>query len=111
MLVDAGDVAPEDVTLLGARNLDPPEVAFIAEAGIRTELGVLPDAVYVAVDCDVVDPPELDVFMPEPDGMSLDNLESLLGGLPRAVGAGITGAVPSARNEDALPRLGRALGL
>ena len=35
MLIDAGDVAPEDVILLGARNLDPPEVEFIADAGIR----------------------------------------------------------------------------
>ena len=30
---------PADVTLLGARNLDPPEVEFIAAAGVRTELG------------------------------------------------------------------------
>ena len=111
MLVDAGDVDAEDVTLVGARNLDPPEVDFIAEAGIRTELGGLPEAVYVAVDCDAVDPPELDVFMPEPDGMTLDDLEALLARLPRPVGAGFTGAVPSARNEDALARLGHALGL
>jgi arginase family enzyme len=111
MLVDGGDVAPEDVALLGARNLDPPEIVFIEEAGIRTELGSLPDAVYVAVDCDVVDPPELDVFFPEPEGLALDALEALLAGITRPVGAGITGAIPSARNEEALPRLGRALGL
>jgi arginase len=111
MLVDAGDVDAGDVTLVGARNLDPPEVDFIAEAGIRTELGGLPEAVYVAVDCDAVDPAELDVFMPEPDGMTLDDLEALLARLPRPVGAGFTGAVPSARNEDALARLGHALGL
>jgi arginase len=111
MLVDAGDIAAGDVTLLGARNLDPPEVAFIAEAGIRTELGDLPEAVYVAIDCDAVDPPELDVFMPEPDGLTLAELEALLAGIRRPVGAGITGAVPSARNEQVLPRLGRALGL
>jgi len=111
MLIDAGDVAAEDVTLLGARNLDPPEVEFIADAGVRTELGELPGSVYVAVDCDVVDPSELDVFMPEPDGMTLVELEALLGGLPRPVGAGITGAVPSALNEASLPRLARALGL
>ena len=110
-LVDGGHVAPEDVALLGARNLDPPEIVFIEEAGIRTELGSLPDAVYVAVDCDVVDPPELDVFFPEPDGLALAALEALLAGITRPVGAGITGAIPSARNEEALPRLGRALGL
>jgi arginase len=111
MLIDAGDVAAEDVALLGARNLDPPEVEFIADAGVRTELGELPGFVYVAVDCDVVDPPELDVFMPEPDGMTLVELEVLLAGIPRPVGAGITGAVPSARNEASLARLARALGL
>ena len=33
MLIDAGDVAARDVTLLGARNLDPPEADFIRRAG------------------------------------------------------------------------------
>jgi len=111
MLIDAGDVAPEDVVLLGARNLDPPEVVFIEEAGIRDELGELPEAVYVALDCDVIEPSQLDVFMPEPDGIPLRDLEALLAGIKRPVGAGITGAIPSPRNEQELPRLGHALGL
>jgi arginase family enzyme len=113
MLIDGGDVDPRDVTLLGARNLDPPEVRFIAEAGIRQELTELRLGLplYVAVDCDVIEPGELDVFMPEPDGIGLDDLEALLASLPRPIGAGITGATASARNEQALPRLGHALGL
>jgi len=111
MLIDGGDVDPGDVTLLGARNLDPPEVEFIAEAGIRQELTELPERIYVALDCDVIEPGELDVFMPEPDGIGLDDLETLLASLPRPVGAGITGATASNRNEAALPRLGHALGL
>jgi arginase family enzyme len=111
MLIDAGDVAAEDVTLLGARNLDPPEEAFIAAAGIRRELGELPANVYVALDCDVIEPPELDVWMPEPGGIPLDELEALLAGIPRPIGAGFSGLAPSARNETALPRLGHALGL
>ena len=111
MLIDAGDVAAADVILLGARNLDPPEEAFIADAGIRRELGDLPEHVYVALDCDVVDPPELDVWMPEPDGIPLDELEALLAAIPRPVGAGFTGLQASARNEAALGRLGHALGL
>ena len=111
MLIDGGDVAPGDVTLLGARNLDPPEVEFIAAAGIRREPGPLPERVYVAVDGDVIRPGELDVFMPEPDGISLDRLETLLAGLPRPAGAGFTGLVASARNEAALARLGHALGM
>jgi arginase family enzyme len=67
--------------------------------------------VYVALDCDVVEPGELDVFMPEPGGIPLDRLEALLASLPRPVGAGLTGLRPSARNEAALARLGHALGL
>jgi arginase len=111
MLIDAGDVVAEDVTLLGARRLDPPEEAFIAAAGIRRALGELPDSVYVALDCDVIEPPQLDVFMPEPDGISLDELEALLARIPRPIGAGFTGLRPSRRNEEALTRLGHALGL
>jgi hypothetical protein len=111
MLIDAGDVATRDVVLLGARNLDPPEEAFIAAAGIRQELGELPANVYVALDCDVAEPAELDVWMPEPDGISLDELESLLARIPRPVGAGFSGLKASARNEEALTRLGHALGL
>ena len=111
MLIDAGDVAPEDVILLGARNLDPPEVEFIADAGIRQELGALPDDVYVALDLDVIRPGDLDVFMPEPGGPTFDELERLLTTLPTPIGAGFTGGVRSERNELLLPRLGAALGL
>ncbi len=111
MLIDAGDVQPADVTLLGARNLDPPEVEFIAAAGVRTELGPLPEQLYVAVDGDVIDPPDADVFMPEPDGIPLERLEAILAELPAVVGAGFTGFLASERSEAALPRLGHALGL
>ncbi|HVU77156.1 MAG TPA: arginase family protein [Gaiellaceae bacterium] len=111
MLVDAGDVAAGDVVLLGARNLEVEEEQFIEQAGIRRELGGLPERVYVALDCDVVEPGELDVFMPEPGGPRLDELEAVLASIPRPAGAGFTGLVPSARNEAALARLGHALGL
>jgi arginase len=111
MLIDAGDVAPPDVTLLGARNLDPPEEDFIASAGIRRELADVVDRVYVALDGDVIEPGELDVFMPEPAGIPLDRLEELLASIPAPVGAGFTGFLASARNEAALARLGLALGL
>ena len=52
MLIEAGDVLPGDVTLIGARSLDPPEEAFVAAAGVRRELGDLQDNVYVALDLD-----------------------------------------------------------
>jgi arginase family enzyme len=111
MLIDAGDVEAADVTLLGARNLDPPEEAFIEAAGIKLEFGELAEVVYVALDCDVAEPQQLDVFMPEPDGMPVAELEALLAGIRRPIGAGFTGAVSSPRNEEALARLGHALGL
>ena len=111
MLIDAGDVTAADVRLIGARSLDPPEEEFIAAAGISFELGALPERVYVALDCDVIEPGELDVFMPEPAGIPLDRLEALLASIPSPVGAGFSGLVASARNETALARLGLALGL
>jgi arginase len=111
MLIDAGDADAHDVTLLGARNLDPPEVEFIRERGIRSELGELPERVYVALDGDAIDPDEVDVFMPEPDGIGLAELESILASIPRPAGAGFSGFLASARNERILPRLGHALGL
>ena len=111
LLIDAGDVQAADVILLGARSLDPPEAVFIEEAGIRRELGELPEKVYVALDADVVEPGELEVFMPEPGGMRLGELEALLASIPRPVGAGFTGLRPSPRNEQALARFGLALGL
>jgi hypothetical protein len=111
MLIDARDVRAGDVTLLGARSLDAPEEEFLEAAGIRRELGDLQDNVYVALDLDVVEPPQLDVFMPEPGGPTLGEIEQLLASCPRPVGAGFTGLVASARNETALARLGHALGL
>jgi arginase family enzyme len=111
MLIDAGDVAPQDVTLLGARNLDPPEVEFVAAAGIAQELGPLPDRIYVALDLDVIRPGDLDVFMPEPGGPTFDELETLLQSLPTPIGAGFTGGLRTERNESLLPRLAAALGL
>jgi arginase family enzyme len=104
-------VAARDVTLLGARNLDLPEQDFIAGAGVHQELGDLPGSVYVAVDGDVVQPGELDVFTPEPGGMRLAALEELLARLPSPAGAGFAGFTCSPRNEAAVARLGLALGL
>jgi arginase len=111
MLIDGGDVEPGDVTLLGARNLDPPEVEFIAASGIRQEPGDLPERVYVALDLDVIRPGDLDVFMPEPGGPAFGELERLLASLPTPVGAGFTGGLRTDRNEALLPRLAAALRL
>ena len=78
MVLDDGAVLAKHVALVGARNLDPPEVEFIEASGIQTGDGAIEralegaDAVYVALDADSVEPGELAVFMPEPDGLRLD---------------------------------------
>jgi arginase family enzyme len=84
---------------------------LIAAAGIRREPGPLPDRLYVALDGDVLEPSFTDVLMPEPGGLSQAALESLLAEFPVPVGAGLTGFVPSVRNESLAPRLVHALGM
>jgi arginase len=116
MLLDRGTVAAADVVVWGARNLDPPEVEFIAAAGIGDEPDHLLDraaAVYVALDCDVFDPEELAVFMPEPGGPSLGDLEQLLARVKESgklVGLGLTGLAPDPANVEKLHRLTAAIG-
>jgi Arginase family len=110
MLIDAGTVEARDVTLLGARNLDPPELEFVREIGLRDRLGNLPERVYVALDCDVFAPGSVDVFMPEPGGPTPADLEPVLASIPAPAGAGLTGLVWSERNEAVLPQLLSALG-
>jgi arginase len=120
MLLDSGTVHPADVVLVGARTLDPPEKEFIAACGLRTgEQGVDEaltdvDAVYVALDCDVLDPDDDIVsFMPEPGGLTLPETASILKHVAAATpvaGAGLTGLSPSPGNSPALARLVGALG-
>jgi arginase len=116
MLIDRGAVDPQDVALIGARNLDPPEAAFIAEAGIHdTVEAVLDrvDCVYVALDCDVFEPSEMAVYMPEPGGPTIADVEKLFCGLRdrgAVVGAGFTGLRPDPANVEKLERLSTALG-
>jgi arginase family enzyme len=120
MIVDSGAVTANDVALVGARNLDPPEEEFIAASGIHTG----PDAIahatdgvtcaYVAVDGDVAEPAELAVFMPEPGGLSLRELEQLLVETRRrttVLGAGISGLTFEPTNVEPVARLTAALGL
>jgi arginase len=120
MLIDSGAVAAGDVALVGARNLDPPEEEFIAESGVhvgRDGIGHAldgADGVYVAFDADSVDPAELDVFMPEPDGLTLDEVEAAFREICErslVVGAGFTALAPEERNVEPVTRLAVALGL
>jgi len=120
MVIDDGAVLPRNVALVGARNLDPPEIEFIESAGIQVGEGAVDralegaDAVYVALDCDGLDPGELAVFMPEPDGLRLAEVESVLANLAsrvRVAGLGFTGLVREPQNVPKLARLAAALGL
>jgi arginase len=117
MIIDSGAVDSHDVALVGARSLDPPEVEYIAEAGIHDDpQAVLDrvDCVYVAIDCDVFAPGEMAVYMPEPGGPTLAELERRLGALREAgsvVGAGLSGLAPDPENVARLERLTAALGL
>jgi arginase family enzyme len=115
-LIDRGTIAAADVVLWGARNLDPPEEEFIAVAGIDDDASALldrADAIYVALDCDVFSPDELAVFMPEPGGPSLAEVEQLLADVRESgklVGLGFTGLAPDPGNVEKLRRLATALG-
>ncbi len=93
---------------------------FIERSGVHTGDGAIEralagtDAVYVALDGDSVEPGELEVFFPEPGGLSLDELEALLREVAsrrRVAGAGLTGLVGAPENEAKLARLCAALGL
>jgi arginase len=117
MLLDDGIVQPEDVALVGARNLDPPEEEYLAATGIDESLeraldGV--DAVYVALDLDVLEPGEAAMFMPEPDGPRVDEIEAALREVvlrARLAGMGVTGHLADERNVPVVTRLLAAAGL
>ncbi len=117
-LIDGGVVEPEDVALVGARNLDPPEEAFIAERGVHVGEGALERAlegvggVYVALDCDVLEPEAVRSFMPEPGGLREAEVAELLRTAARGstvVGAGVTAALPDSDNVAPIERLCAAL--
>ena len=120
MILDGGAVRPEDVALVGARNLDPPELEYLAASPLHTGEGAVEraiagaDAVYVALDADSAEPGELACFMPEPDGLRLEELEATLQDIARrsrVAGLGFSGLLPDPANEPRLGRLAAALGL
>ena len=116
MLLDGGAIDAKNVALVGTRNLDPPEVEFIAAAGIHDNLDAIlarVDCIYVALDADVAEPSELTVFMPEPGGPTVAELEAILATAHEratVVGAGFSGLAPDPANVEKLHRLTAALG-
>jgi arginase len=120
MLLDGGAVEPANVVLIGARNLDPPELEFIESSALHRGEDALgralegTDAVYIALDGDAVEPGELAVFMPEPDGLGLEEIEMLLRDVTARsplAGLGFSGVLPDATNAPKLARLAAAAGL
>ena len=116
MILDDGHARVEDSCLIGARSLDPPEQEFIVTRGLATELGSLEGVAgaYIAFDCDVLDPSQIDCFMPEPDGISLDQgvaIVEQVGSQTTIMGMGLTGLVESPENPARVRRLLDAAGL
>jgi arginase family enzyme len=120
MLLDSGAVRVEDVALVGARNLDPPELEFVASVGLGVGAGCVEgalegtDGVYVALDCDSLEPAEVASFMPEPGGLTLSEARELLGDVSTratVIGAGLSGLAPELTNVKPLTALLVALGL
>jgi arginase family enzyme len=117
MIIDGGAVAATDVAVIGARNLDPPEVEYIASAGIHDDLQAVLDRVdhvYVALDCDVFEPSELQSWMPEPGGPTVNDVARDFDRIRASgalVGVGLTGLAPAKDNVYKLERLTAALGL
>lgn len=116
MSLDAGDVAAADVALVGARNLDPAELAFAAAAEIDDDIDRALegcDRVYVAFDLDVLRPGVVAVHIPEPDGPTLEEAEAIVRDivlrLPLA-GLGLTSLTAEA-DTAVLARLTAAAGL
>ena len=120
VILESGAVDPQDAILLGARSLDPPEREFIAAIGLRTDASELEQTlegtagVYVALDADAFEPGELQPFMPEPDGLTLDEVDQLLTDVrarSTILGAGFTALAAEPSNVEPLTRLALSLGL
>lgn len=119
MVVDSGAARADDVVLIGARSLDPPEEAFIAESGIHLGADGVDAALdgtegaYVALDCDSFAEGEISSFMPELGGLTLAEVDELFSGIrgrTTVYGMGLTGLAPHEKNVEPLAGLARSLG-
>ncbi len=97
MAIDEKSVGADDVALVGARDLDAPEAAYLAGQGIDDDLGRCLDgasAAYIAFDVDVLEPGEIPSFMPVPGGPTVAETEEILrdvAGRVHVAGLGVTG--------------------
>jgi arginase len=117
MVLDAGDVAPADVALVGARELDPPEQEYLVANGIDADISRALEGtagVYVAFDVDVLASGEIACFMPAAGGLSVAQAAEILEqirstGTP-IVGLGFSAGLPEC-DPDTLVGLASALGV
>jgi arginase len=101
-LLGLRDVAGQDVVLVDARDLDPPEAEFLAGSRIRhVPVGEVADAlpggpIYLHLDVDVLDPRDVPgLLFPTPGGPSADAVAAglrtvLATGRVAAIGVGCT---------------------
>lgn len=126
-IIDAGLVAPSDVLLVGARDLDPAEEHAVEHLGIpvvaiddvgaavaeRAESGA--ERLYVHVDLDVLDPAEFaGVGFPTPFGTTVEALLAAIAAARAALplaGAGVTEFAPASAEAagDELPSILRVI--
>ncbi len=129
-LVPANPVSADKVVLVGARELDPPEDAYLAESGIpllgpaEVTSGSVVDAltamgatrVYVHLDLDVLDPSEFEgIDNPVPFGLGAATVIETIRAIKarfELVGAGITEFAPSSPEQATadLPTILRIIG-
>jgi arginase family enzyme len=109
MAIDEGSVSAADVALVGARDLDPPELEFVAANGIDDDVTRAldgTDAAYIALDVDVLEPGAVPCFMPVRGGPSVADVESVVRGVAartRIAGLGLTALGTGVRPEDVAP--------
>ena len=102
MAIDEGSVRTGNVALVGARDLDPPEEAYVSGHGIDDDLTRAlggASATYIALDVDVLEPGATAIFMPVPGGLEVGDVERILlevASRSHVAGLGITGLVPGA---------------
>jgi len=114
--LDADPVDPARVITCGVRDVDAGEGVELARAGVvRAERPsqvpeiVRDEAVYVHLDCDVLDPEVLPAQFPAPGGLSAPGLRALLAETAASaravVGVEITAFAPPAEATGALAEL------
>jgi len=120
MILDGRAVEPDDVALLGARDLDPPEVEFMESSGLHSGGDAVAraldgaEAVYVAIDGDGLDPGEVASWMPVPGGLSVAAAsvkKNWVAANATVAGAGLSGFLADSRNVEPATRLCAAVGL